>query len=49
MNYWKRMIHDSLRLYFLPLAVAYRAIKAKLTMADRVHDRAKVPGSANTD
>jgi hypothetical protein len=27
MNYWTRMLRESLRLYFLPLAGAYGAVK----------------------
>lgn len=30
MNYWTRMLRQSLRLYFLPVAGAYRAVKEEV-------------------
>ena len=30
MNYWTRMLRESVRLYFLPLAGAYRAVKEEI-------------------
>lgn len=49
MSYWRSMFRESLLLYFLPLAVAYRAVKAKLTLVDRTLAGAKVPGPGKTD
>ncbi len=34
MNYWKRMAKESIRLYFLPLIGAYRAMRDELANLD---------------
>lgn len=41
MNYWTRMLRESLRLYFLPLAGAYRAVKEEVANpGSRIHCQA---------